>query len=73
MGTILPLKRAETTFHMLPTLSGFWITLFVAVTNATAFSNEVPATSKDAALRCNASPIPEDVIASLFDHSVTSV
>lgn len=51
MGTNLPLKRAETVRHMLPTFSGSCNTLLVAVTSATDFSRDVFAALNEAALR----------------------
>ena len=51
MGTILPLKRAETVRHIFPTFSGFCKTEFVAVTSETDFSSEVEAALNEAAER----------------------
>ena len=65
-SVLVPLSLKANVFRAVPTCSGFWITLLAAVTSPIDSSIVLPASYKADADRCNASPIPAEVMAKLF-------
>ena len=65
-----PRIRMVTVFHIVPTVSGSWITLLAATTRAIDSSIVLLAAAKEAAERWSASPMPPDEIANLLPTSL---
>ena len=65
-----PRMRMDNVLKAVPTLSGFWTTVFAPVINAIDSSNVLFAAASEEAERVNASPIPPDEIAKRFPTSL---
>lgn len=59
--------------NAVPTLSASWTTVFAAVINAIVSSNVLLAAAIEDAERSNASPIPPDDIAKLFNLLLSGI